>query len=108
MLELSQGVRGNVLEARNDGVADFMDAEGNISRMQDVTDIVAQNHAWQLEDRFKGFRIAPTFRRVASIPVAVVDIAKAQGLDLLNDPDAMRHFLNHPDNRAFRTTLERV
>ena len=108
MLELSQGVRGNVLEARNDGVADFMDAEGNISRMQDVTDIVAQNHALQLEDCFKGFRIAPTFRRVASIPVAVVDIAKAQGLDLLNDPDAMRHFLNHPDNRAFRTTLERV
>ena len=34
--------------------------------------------------------------------------AMAQGLDILNDPDAMRHFLNDPANRAFRTTLERV
>ena len=39
---------------------------------------------------------------------AVADIAAAQGLDILNDPDAMRRFLNDPDNRAFRTTLERV
>ena len=34
--------------------------------------------------------------------------AAAQGLDILNDPEAMRKFLNDPDNRAFRTTLERV
>lgn len=109
MLELSQGVRGTALEVRWDGVADFIDAEGNLSRMQDVTEIVRQNHAAQMDaDRFKGFRIAPTFRRVASIPVAVIDIAKAQGLDLLNDEKAMRHFLNNSDNRAFRTTLERV
>ncbi len=39
---------------------------------------------------------------------AVVDIAAAQGLDILGDPEAMRKFLNAPDNRAFRTTLERV
>jgi hypothetical protein len=40
--------------------------------------------------------------------VTVVDIAKAQGLDLLNNPDHLKIFLNDPDNRAFRTTLERV
>lgn len=109
MLELKQGVRGCAVEVRSDGVADFVDDEGNISRMQDVTEIVRLNRAEQVEaDRFRGFRIAPTFRKVASIPVAVVDIAKSQGLDILNDRDAMRHFLNHPDNRAFRTTLERV
>lgn len=108
MISLSQGVRGRVLERRNDGVADFVDSAGNISRMQDITEILRQNHAAQGEDAFKGFRIAPTFRKVASLPVAVVDIAKAQGIDLLNDPDALRYFLNHPDNRAFRTTLERV
>lgn len=108
MLELSQGVHGSVLEARNDGVADFIDAEGNISRMQNITEVLRQNHAAQSEDKFKGFRVAPTFRRVASIPVTVIDIAKAQGFDLLNNPDHMRYFLNHPDNRAFRTTLERV
>ena len=59
-------------------------------------------------DHFKGFRLAPTFRKVASIPVAAVDIAKAQGLDILNDPDDMRKFLNDPMNKAFRTTNEVV
>lgn len=109
MLELKQGVRGSAFDVRADGVADFMDKDGNISRMQDVTEIVRLNRALQTEaDRFKGFRIAPTFRKVASIPVAVIDIAKAQGLDILNDKDAMRRFLNDPQNRAFRTTLERV
>lgn len=108
MLELSQGVHGVVLDARDDGVTDFIDKDGNISRMQDVTEIVRMNHFLQGVDKFKGFRIAPDFRKVASIPVAVVDIAAAQGLDILNNPDDLRHFLNHPDNRAFRTTLERV
>ena len=45
-------------------------------------------------------------RELASTPRR--DMAAAQGLDILNDPDAMRRFLNDPDNRAFRTTLERV
>jgi hypothetical protein len=108
MLELSQGVRGTVLNARSDGVADFIDKDGNFSRMQDVTEILRQNHAAQVEDRFQGFRKAPDFRRVASIPVTVVDIAKAQGIDLLGNPEHMRAFLNSPENRAFRTTLERV
>ncbi len=39
---------------------------------------------------------------------AVIGIAAAQGNDLLNYPDAMRQFLNAPDDRAFRTTIERV
>lgn len=109
MLELSQGVRGRVFSFRNDGVADFVDGEGRISRMQDVTEIVRRNRFEQNEaDRFKGFRLAPTFRKVASIPVAVVDIAAAQGMDIMNDPEQMRRFLNHSDNRAFRTSLERV
>lgn len=108
MLDLNQGVRGMALEVRADGVADFIDAEGNYSRMQDVTEILRLNQARQLDDKFKGFRIAPTFRKVAAIPVAVVDIAKANGIDLLNDERALRQFLNDSDNRAFRTTLERV
>lgn len=109
MLELSQGVRGRVLNARPDGVADFMDGDGNISRMQDVTAILDINRAARnATDAKCGFRIAPTFRKVASIPVAVVDIAKAQGLDILNDPEAMKRFLNDRDNMAFRTTTERV
>ena len=106
MLELSQGVRG-VRFAYADGVSDFVTEEGIISRAQDVTEIIRQNRAEQNIQRC-GFQKAPTFRKVASIPVTVVDIAAAQGLDILNDPEAMRKFLNDPDNRAFRTTLERV
>ena len=106
MLELSQGVRG-VRFAYADGVSDFVTKEGIISRVQDVTEIIRQNRAEQNIQRC-GFQKAPTFRKVASIPVTVVDMAAAQGLDILNDPDAMRRFLNDPDNRAFRTTLERV
>ena len=33
---------------------------------------------------------------------------RAQGLDILNNPDDMRKFLNDPMNRAFRTTNEVV
>lgn len=107
MPDFSQPVRGKIFDS--DGVVvDRIDDEGNICRTQDVTEILRANHAEQMEDRFKGFRKAPTFRRVASIPVAAVDIAKAQGIDLLNDPAALRQFLNDPQNRAFRTTLERV
>lgn len=107
-LELTQHVSGAVLEARGDGVIDRITSDGILSREQDVTDILKQNAAERAEDRFRGFRLAPTFRKVASIPVAAVDIAKAQGLDILNDAEDMRKFLNDPMNRAFRVTLERV
>ena len=106
MLELSGGVRG-VRFDYVDGVSDFVTEEGVISRSQDVTKIVRLNREAQNAQKC-GFQMAPVFRRVASIPVAVADIAAAQGLDILNDPEAMRKFLNDPDNRAFRTTLERV
>lgn len=99
---------GMVLEAREDGVIDRIHDGGLLSREQDVTEILRMNHFQRGEDRMQGFRFAPTFRRVASIPVAAVDIAAAQGLDILNDPDDMRRFLNDPENAAFRTTMERV
>ena len=99
---------GDVLEWRDDGVIDRFHDGDIITREQDVTDILDLNAAERNGDRLHGFRIAPTFRKVASIPVAAVDIAAAQGLDLLGDPEAMRHCLNDPATRACRTTLERV
>lgn len=90
-------------------MTDYIDAEGNLARVQDVTAIVRRNGFERNASGSRcGFRVAPTFRKVASIPVAVADIAKSQGLDILNDPDDMRRFLNHRDNLAFRTTTERV
>ena len=99
---------GMVLEAREDGVIDRIHDGGLLSREQDVTEILRMNHFQRGEDRMQGFRFAPTFRQVARIPVAAVDIAAAHGLDILNDPDDMRRFLNDPENAAFRTTMERV
>ena len=99
---------GMVLEAREDGVIDRIHDGGLLSREQDVTEILRMNHFQRGEDRMQGFRFAPTFRPVARIPVAAVDIAAAQGLDILNAPDDMRRFLNDPENAAFRTTMERV
>ena len=99
---------GMVLEAREDGVIDRIHDGGLLSREQDVTEILRMNHFQRGEDRLQGFRFAPAFRQVARIPVAAVDIAAAQGLDIINDPDDMRRFLNDPENAAFRTTMERV
>ena len=99
---------GMVLEVREDGVIDRIHDGGLLSREQDVTEILRMNHFQRGEDRMQRFRFAPTFRQVARIPVAAVDIAAAQGLDILNDPDDMRRFLNDPENAAFRTTMERV
>lgn len=105
-VNLKQGTAGTVLERRSDGVTDYVTDDFRIFREQNVTDILKLNKAARDRDKFKGFRIAPTFRRVASIPVAAVDIAKAQGLDILGDADDMKKFLNDPANAAFRTTHE--
>ena len=108
-MELRQTLPGGmVLEAREDGVIDRIHDGGLLSREQDVTEILRMNHFQRGEDRMQGFRFAPTFRQVARIPVAAVDIAAAQGLDILNDPDDMRRFLNDPENAAFRPTMERA
>ena len=107
-MNLDRGTHGRAFDAPWAGVVDFIDENGVVSRSQDVTAIIEANKQEQLQDKFKGFRKAPVFRKVASIPIAVFDIALHQGYDLLNDPDALKRFLNDPQNRAFRTTLEKV
>ena len=107
-MDLDRGTHGRAFDAPWAGVVDYVDERGVVSRSQDVTAILEANKQEQLQDKFKGFRKAPVFRKVASIPIAVFDIALHQGYDLLNDPDALKRFLNAPQNRAFRTTLEKV
>ena len=107
-MNFNQGVHGVAFSVRPDGIRDYVDADGNISREQDVTTILKLNAADRDRDRFKGFRLAPERRKVASIPLAVVDIAKAQGLDILGKWSDMVKFLNDPANRAWRTTNEVV
>ena len=106
-MDFNQGVRGDVFDVQND-IVDYVDREGHWSRAQDVTEIMRMNAFERNGDKFKGFRKAPTFRKVASIPSTVIDLAKSQGVDLLNDMEALKIFLNDPSNRAWRTTNERV
>lgn len=42
-----------------------------------------------------------TFHKVASIPLVVLEDLKRRGI--VDDPDAMKRWLNDPDNRYFRT-----
>jgi len=105
-MEFNQGTKGIVFDATNDGVYDFVDAEGNISRSQYIGDILRDNQFLQNRQKCGGMKDEGHI--VASIPVAVIDIAKAQGIDLLNDEKALRAFLNDSANRMFRTTLEKV
>jgi len=107
-VNLTQGIAGTPYSQTADGITDYVTDDFRLFRSQDVTEILKLNKAARDRDNFRGFRLAPTFRKVASIPLAAVDIAKAQGLDILNDPDDMRKFLNDPANRAFRTTNEVV
>lgn len=80
-----------------------------ISVEQDVSAILDAIRAERADnDRLRGFRKPEEFYPVARIPLAMVDVLKAQGLDVLNDPDDMFHFLNNPAFAAFRTSTGRV
>lgn len=107
MLDLNQGVRGQAY-SHEDGITDYVTDDGTLSRVQDVTAIIEANKIAQNSVQRCGFKAPETYRRVASIPRAVFDLAKAQGIDLMRDDSALRQFLNDPDNRLFRTRLERV
>ena len=80
-----------------------------ISVEQDVSAILDAIRAERADnDRLRGFRKPETFFPVARIPLALVDVLKAQGLDVLADPDDMFRFLNDPAFAAFRTSTGRV
>lgn len=71
--------------------------EAIISKEQDVTAILEQNK--------KEFNAAPErwgeWTKVGSIPLSVYYELERKGI--LNDQEAMKKWLNDPDNRAFRT-----
>jgi hypothetical protein len=77
-----------------------------ITVSQEADDIMARCAAHRAAQ--PAFSKPPTFRLVADIPVALVTILAAQGMDIINDPEAMRKFLNDPAFAAFRTTTGRV
>jgi hypothetical protein len=94
-----------VIEVRPGGIVESLHDGNVITVSQEVGGIIRECAAARAEnDRFRGFRKPEEFRCVATIPFAAVEIAAAQGMDILEDEDALRAFLNDPANAAFRTS----
>lgn len=79
---------------------DHDDGSVTVQTVQDVGDIAEANKMSynQFDERssWKG-----DMHRVASIPMSVYYDLQRKGI--LNDPAAMKRWLNDPDNRVFRT-----
>lgn len=71
---------------------------------QDVTDIVEEckAHMANTDERARYGEMT----RVASIPMSIFQQMLASGM--INDQQAMKDWLNNPDNRVFRTRPGRV
>lgn len=83
----------------------WLDENGGlvVRRTQDVEPILEHNKRLATAD--DGYSPSRDVRRVASIPLAVIEQWRAEGFDLLGqyDPKELRRRLNDPDNRFFRT-----
>lgn len=80
-----------------------------VRKTQDVTPILDHNKA--LANHDDGYSRSREMRRVASIPLVVIEQWRAEGFDLLSgnfDRKELRRRLNDSDNRFFRTAPGRV
>lgn len=84
----------------------YDDATDEVSLIngQDMTGIIEANKAALAEPRFR--KNGEEFRRVAAIPLSILMELRQSGRAL--DSEAMKRWLNDPDNRFFRTTNETV
>lgn len=75
---------------------------------QDCGGLIERCTAARNADTLRGHQKPRPFRLVAELPVALVEVLKSQGVDVLADKEALRNVLNDPAFRAFRTTEGRV
>jgi len=97
------------LDDQTGDVAETLHIEGGhsiITVSQEADEVMARCAALRAEQ--PAFAKPGTFRQVAEVPVALVAILAAKGMDIINDPCAMRKFLNDREFAAFRTTAGRV
>jgi hypothetical protein len=94
----------HVIDYRPGGVVEHLH-DGNVITVSQEVDAVIKHCQAQraVNDRLRGFRKPKTYQQVAEIPLALVEVLKAQGIDVLNDPEAMRRVLNDSAFAAFRT-----
>lgn len=79
-----------------------------VELIQDVSEIVEDSKGrFNMVDERERWREG--FNHVASVPLSIIDkVRRETGVNLLVDREAMREFLNDPDNRAFRTRPGRI
>lgn len=79
-----------------------------IERAQDCTPILDHNKA--LANDGDGYSSDRTLRRVASIPLVVVEMWMNEGINIFdpNHADAIKRKLNDPDNLYLRTAPGRL
>ena len=76
-----------------------------LQTQQDITQIAAANRElYNQVDEKAGWK--GDMHRVASIPISVYYDLKAKGI--VDDPVAMKRWLNDPENQVFRTRPGRV
>lgn len=98
-----------ILDIRESGIVDRLHDGNVVTVEQDVTAIIeACAREGSEANRLRGFKKPEEFRHVAEIPLAAVEIALAQGMDILRDEDALKKWLNNPENKAFRVHQGRV
>lgn len=76
--------------------------------MQDCDELIAKCAEERAQDVLRGHRKVEPFRCVMEVPVVLVEALKAQGLDIINDRDALKRVANDPAFAAFRTSAGRV
>ncbi len=100
-------VNGNIL-SRVDVENGAGGSKIHLTVEQNCDDLISRCTAARSLDKLRGHRKTSAFRCVAELPVALVEVFRSQGVDLLTDDDALRKVLNDPAFRAFRTTEGRV
>ena len=76
--------------------------------IQDCDDLIRRCTAARNADTLRGHAKPRAFRLVAELPLALVEVLAARGIDILNNKKELRKLLNDPAFRAFRTTQGRL
>ena len=98
-----------VIEHRPDGITEVLHDDNVIAINQPIDDILRHcKDERSINDQMRGFRKPKEWHHVAEIPLALIEILYAQGIDILNNADDMKRFLNDPQNAAFRTSTGTV
>lgn len=73
-----------------------------VTNSQDVQSLLDKNKAFRNDDLGKG----KDMRHCASIPLHILHYLEQRGIT--KDPKRLKAWLNDPDNRAFRTSMDTV